>query len=217
MWIITSDGFVSLVAHETKPDYIRARARRFEHLQETFDLSDGDITDFGENASDYRFHADIPKPHVAQKLYDAIMDLSYSSHVKENVAGNDAVFYSAMLGCWRELHRLQVAEPEYPDFADDDDVPTLGDLGDIVGQIGELADRMRAGAGRPLVEQEVQVPLDPLPVKRATSWFDTCAICDGQFKPGDDYVTLPEDDEFGEPEAPAHVLCAEEDGWTVAK
>lgn len=216
MWIIARDGFVSLVEHDADHTMLRARARRREHLADTFDLNDADIIDLGPNAPDYRWHADVPKLNAAQVMYDAVMAIDYDSHVKENVAGTDHVMYSAMLGCWRELHRLQVTEPEYPDFADDD-VPTLGDLGDIVGQIGELANKMRAGAGAPLVEQEVQVPLDPLPVKRATSWFDTCAICDGQFKPGDDYVTLPEDDEYEEPEAPAHVLCAEEEGWTVAK
>lgn len=141
MWIITANGFVSLVEHTTKPDHIRARARRIEHLQDTFDLQDGDIIDLGPDCPDYRFHADIPRDYVAHKLYEAVQDLTYTSHVKESVARDDDVFYGAMLGCWRELHRLQ-DPPGSPDqdwwntyYDDDNDnvlaiIPDLSDRGD---------------------------------------------------------------------------------------
>ena len=101
MWTITTSGFVSLVEHDEDPDFIRARARRIEHLQDTFDLQDGDIIDLGPDCPDYRFHANIPRLNVAQKLHDAVMDLHVQSHVKEAVAGNDEAMYSAMMGCWR--------------------------------------------------------------------------------------------------------------------
>jgi hypothetical protein len=107
MWIITRDGFVSLVAHDTDPDKIRVRARRLEHLTDTFDLMDADVIDLGPNCPAYRWHANLPRLNVASKLYDAVIDLDYTSHVKENVAGSDDVMYSAMLGCWRELYKLQ--------------------------------------------------------------------------------------------------------------
>ena len=107
MWIITDQGFVSIVAHDTKPDFVRARARRHEHLVDTFDLFDGDVIDLGPDAPDYRFHADVPRHKAAYAIADAVMDLHYTSHVKEHVARSDDVFYKAMLACWSALHRLQ--------------------------------------------------------------------------------------------------------------
>ena len=80
-----------------------------------------DIIDLGPNAPDYRWHAEVPRNVVAQTMYDQVMDLDYSSHVKEEVAGADNIMYSAMMGCWRELHKLQDPPELDPDwwFVDD--------------------------------------------------------------------------------------------------
>ena len=116
MWIIAKDGFVSLVEHDTDPNLMRVRARRREHLANTFELGDADIIDLGTDAPDYRWHADIPRLNVAQVMYEAVMDIDYTSHVKENVAGNDPVMYAAMLACWNALHRLQKDNVTTGDF-----------------------------------------------------------------------------------------------------
>ena len=133
MWIIAKDGFVSLVEHEADPDLMRARARRREHLAQTFDLPDAAIIDLGPDAPDYRWHADIPRLNVAQVMYDAVLDVDYTSHVKEEVAGDDNAMYTAMLACWTALHRLQDPPRPVPQrdlwepiiFAKPDDEPTL--------------------------------------------------------------------------------------------
>jgi hypothetical protein len=123
MWLITKTGFVSLVQHDTDSSKIRARARRREHLADTFDLFDADIIDLGPDAPDYRWHADVPRSHVAQAMYDSVMDLDYTSHVKEAVAGDDDVMYTAMLGCWRALYQLQdQAAPDRPGWLNLNDV-----------------------------------------------------------------------------------------------
>jgi hypothetical protein len=274
MWIITRDGFVSLVEHNTDPNLIRVRARRSEHLQETFDLQDGDIIDLGENAPDYRWHADIPRANVAQKMHDAVMELDYTSHVKEEVAGDDNQMYQAMLACWTALHRLQdpprperdwwtydewearnreavfvhKAEPEDdgalwckhcnaaihrvqggqgPTWVHSTtgavaasgapvvDAPTLGDLGDLAGQIGELAGRMLKASE---AEPESDGYPGPLTVARWPNMtVDTCIVCDNEFHDAQDYVTIPEDSTYGEPEGPAHVECAEAEGWEIQR
>ena len=149
---------------------MRVRARRREHLADTFELFDDQVIDLGVDAPDYRFHADVPRVNVAHAIYDAILAIDYDSHVKENVAGNDHVMYSAMLGCWRELYRLQdepldttssASRQHYIDTGrylpeTSDALTTLGDLDDLAGQIGTLADKMRAVGpdDRPLAEQE---------------------------------------------------------------
>jgi hypothetical protein len=232
MWIITKGGFVSLVQHDSDPDFVRARARRFEHLANTFtSLEPDEIIDLGPNCPDYRWHANVSKDEAADVMFEAVMDLDYTSHVKESVTGGDAVFYGAMLGCWRELYALQ--DRPKPGMVMDqeslldgtgrwgelDDTPTLGDLGGIVGQIGELADKIRAAA-RPARPDDDDDDDDDegwpagLHVAKWTTGQDSCLICGGDMMTDDEYVTLPEDTEFNEPEGPAHIGCAEDEGWS---
>lgn len=172
MWIITKTGFVSLVEHKDNPDQIRVRARRREHLVETFHLSDHEVIDLGVNCPDYRWHADLARDHVQMFISDAIADLDYSSHVKEEVTGDDKTFYAAMLRCWNALYTLQHdPKPEHdwwnrPPAVNDswrDDwygrtetEPTLTELSD------SLADRMTRVStdlpdedGDPYLEDEV--------------------------------------------------------------
>jgi hypothetical protein len=111
MWIISGDGFVSLVQHKDDPTLIRARARRLEHLVQTFDVAEDQVIDLGPKAPDYRWHLDIPRSAAAHALAAQVETLDYDSHVKESVSGKDNVMYRAMLSCWTALHRLQDPEP----------------------------------------------------------------------------------------------------------
>jgi hypothetical protein len=113
-WIITKGGFVSLVQHEKNPNMLRARARREEHLVNTFGLDPADILDLGANAPDYRWHADIPRVVAAEAIAQAVMDIDYTSHVKESVSGRDDQMYRAMLRCWDALYTLQRQPPTPP-------------------------------------------------------------------------------------------------------
>lgn len=108
MWIFTKDGFVSAVAHDTDPDLIRVRARKREHLVHS--LGPVDVIDFGSDAADYRFHADVDRADFAAFLVDAVENLDYTSHVKEEIAGDDKTMYRAMLSCWTALRALQVQD-----------------------------------------------------------------------------------------------------------
>ncbi len=107
MWIISDKGFVSLVQHDTDPELIRARARRKAHLLDTFDLTEDEIIDYGPNPPDYRWHANVPREDVAEAISDSIMNMSYTSHVKESVSGNDRQMYRAMMSTWNAFYELQ--------------------------------------------------------------------------------------------------------------
>jgi hypothetical protein len=109
MWIIHKDGFVSLVQHDDDATLIRARARRARHLRDTFGAH-VEIIDLGTDAPDYRYHANVPRVDVIDVMTEAILDLDYTSHVKEEVAGKDTEFYEAMMQCWSALYTLQ-SEP----------------------------------------------------------------------------------------------------------
>jgi hypothetical protein len=125
MWIISKTGFVSLVEHDQDQTMLRARARRREHLVNTFTLADDQVIDLGVRAPDYRWHADVPRQQVADVMAKSVMDLDYHSHVKEAITGGsgpkgDPVFYRAMMSCWNALFALQrpPAAPREPDFWD---------------------------------------------------------------------------------------------------
>jgi len=107
MWVIGTDGFVSLVAHRDSADMVRARARRRDHLVDTFGLSDDEVEDLGENCSDYRWHADISRDRAAEALAKMVYRIDYTSHVKEEVSKGDNLMYRAMMKCWRALRPLQ--------------------------------------------------------------------------------------------------------------
>ena len=231
MWIFTRDGFVSLVQHDDNPDIIRARGRRKEHLVDTFDLADQDVLDYGADAPDYRWHADIPRLKVAAAVTDALMDLDYTSHVKEEVSGPDNQMHAAMMRCWSALLTLQYPDrpaadwwtPPLPVNADDEMWyavdPTDDDLADATGK---LAQRMLASIDRedgefPDLSDEPAWADDPLPVKVWGTEEDTCLVCDGDLATGDEIVTLPEDSIYNEPEGPAHAACAEDVGWKVSR
>jgi hypothetical protein len=107
MWLINKGGFISLVQHRDDPSKIRARARRREHLEDTLHLEPDEIIDLGPDAPDYRWHADVSRMVVIWAMANAVDQLDYTSHAKEAMAGDDKVFYDALLGCWRELETLQ--------------------------------------------------------------------------------------------------------------
>jgi hypothetical protein len=107
MWIISKTGFVSVVQHQQDPSLMRARARRRDHLVNTFGLGDEEVIDLGPGANDYRWHADVTREHVKLALASAVNDVDYDSHVKEAVTGGDEVFYTAMIKSWGALRKLQ--------------------------------------------------------------------------------------------------------------
>lgn len=107
MWIMSRSGFVSLVQHRDDPSLIRARARRLEHLTKTFDLTSLDVEDLGEEAPDYRWHADVSREKVIESLMAEVNDIDYESHAKEEMAGDDDVYYASLLRTWSAMLPLQ--------------------------------------------------------------------------------------------------------------
>lgn len=115
MWIVTKTGFVSLVAHKSRGDMVRARARRREHLTDTFGEDDIEVIDLGPNAPDYRWHADVDVSLAADAIARAVETIDYDSHAKEAMSGDDRTMYRALLKVWSDLYVLQDSD------ADDDE------------------------------------------------------------------------------------------------
>lgn len=107
MWIFTTIGFFSVVAHHDDPDTILIRARvrgdldalRREHLP--------DIEILESAGSDYRFRALVPRDeweHAAQRLTAAIDYPNFKDAVAERQGHDRAHVY---LDVWRTIRSLQ--------------------------------------------------------------------------------------------------------------
>ena len=75
MWIGHNKGWVSIVAHRDKPEYLLVRARKSEHITEIWE--NADVYE-NENA-DYRYRADILRQEVARNLGYNIVDIQYTN------------------------------------------------------------------------------------------------------------------------------------------
>lgn len=113
MWIITKRGFVSLVQHNEYDDYLRARARRREHLVDTFCLEAHEVIDYGPDVADYRWHANVPRYRVVEAMLDAMAEIDYDTDAKGNMAGGDDGMHQVLLKVWSDLLALQVGAQSY--------------------------------------------------------------------------------------------------------
>ena len=116
MWIVMKTGMISVVRHRENPNLMRVRARRREHLADTFPYHAKKIIDNEQfpQIYDYRWHLDVPLPHLIEVVGSAILNIDYDSHVKESVAGDDQQMYRAMIRTWTAFYALQepdVTEP----------------------------------------------------------------------------------------------------------
>ena len=73
MWLFASKGFLSIVAHRHKPEYLLVRARKMSHLKALFPNADH----YYDPGADYPHRAEIHRSIVANMALDYIMNLKY--------------------------------------------------------------------------------------------------------------------------------------------
>ncbi len=76
MWLFLSNGFLSIVEHRHKPDFLLVRARNMEHLKTIFPNAEC----FSLKNSDYPHRAIIAKSEVSKVIADYISNLSYDNY-----------------------------------------------------------------------------------------------------------------------------------------
>lgn len=107
MWIASKEGFVSVVEHDDDDMKVRVRARTREHLVAWFPDREEDVIDFGEDASDYRWHLDVDRVVFADALIHTALAIDYKSHAKEAMSKGDSKFYGVLMAAWGVFMRLQ--------------------------------------------------------------------------------------------------------------
>lgn len=111
MWIFTSRGFISAVAHRDKPGHLMIRARRMGHLHALFP---GEEITQTSNA-DYRYRITVPRVALMQMMEDQLQALTYDNF-KNSI--DDHAYHDACTEVWTAMHRLQPGS--YMPPADDD-------------------------------------------------------------------------------------------------
>ena len=122
MWLVTTEGFISLVQDRDDPSVLQVRARVPEDISANFPGAEV----FVASGADYRYRARVPRKDVAEALANAVTRLDYTSHFKdvalERSPANQAR-YSAYYGTWSAMARMQdyapystAPRPEEPDW-----------------------------------------------------------------------------------------------------
>lgn len=111
MWVVTTNGFLSIV--EDRDDYrnLQVRARVAEDITEHFPRAKV----FTVAGADYRYRAIIKRREVANRLRRYIMqELDYDSHFKDiaiRTSPKNAERYDAYYDTWTAMAKMQDYAP----------------------------------------------------------------------------------------------------------
>lgn len=105
MWIFTSTGFLSVVAHRAKPDHLLVRARRAGEIESVFP----NAATFTMDLADYLHRAILPRGEVADAIAASICNMQYDNF-KNSISDNE--YHNACFGVWNVMHRYQADASE---------------------------------------------------------------------------------------------------------
>ena len=106
MWLLTTQGFYSVVAHRDDPDKLLVRARTRADIEALGEQIPA-IEPFEDPAADYRYRAVVSRAEWLVALAQLVTELDYDNF-KNAVAGRQGSERAALYGVlWRELRRLQ--------------------------------------------------------------------------------------------------------------
>ena len=102
MWIAHSaggGGWLSIVAHRYKPNYLMVRARNRDHILSIWANAEVYTID---GPHDYQFRADIPLEDVANAIKEQIESIEYDDY---KLSVSDSNLYEALVSIWGILVR----------------------------------------------------------------------------------------------------------------
>ena len=111
MWIAHSaegrGGWVSIIAHRRKPEYLMVRARVPDHITSMWPKAEIYVS---EGPHDYQFRADILREDVAMVLKKYAESIDYDDY-KKSVSDSD--LYDALVRIWSVLVQVFGRGPVY--------------------------------------------------------------------------------------------------------
>jgi|PlaIllAssembly_1097288.scaffolds.fasta_scaffold56881_4 hypothetical protein len=105
MWLITRDGFISLVEYKHDPTMLLARARREDDLLTLVRPDEIQV----DRDADYMYRAPVARTRVALWMAKQIDGIDYTSHAKEEMSlwadgTRDTERYEAYMRVWGDLY-----------------------------------------------------------------------------------------------------------------
>ena len=127
MWIVTTNGFLSVVEDRDDPKLLQVRARVPEDIKAHFPAAKVFVIE----GADYRYRARVNRSEVADALRDAVLNIDYHSHFKDVAIASsppNPERYEAYYGTWTALAEMQdyapysvTPRPARPRWEDEDD------------------------------------------------------------------------------------------------
>jgi hypothetical protein len=106
MWLITTQGFYSVVAHRERPEAVLVRARTRADIEALRDQIQ-DLTPFEDELADYRWRAEVSREQWADAVAQFAEEIDYPNF-KDAVAETQGPDREALYHqIWQVLRRLQ--------------------------------------------------------------------------------------------------------------
>lgn len=113
MWLISEDGFVSVVAHNDRPDHLLVRARAKGDLENVCRVAGEEGVDgfdpvgiFSLDSADYRWRLEVRRDAFADLASALVGRIDYGNF-KDRVKQRDPVRADLYMDVWSDLHRIQ--------------------------------------------------------------------------------------------------------------
>lgn len=110
MWILADQGFISIVEHQDDMNVLQVRSRVREDISRIFPNADV----YEHDGADYLYRANISREEVANVLWEKVMTLDYTSHVKDvalkrsaPAQGRSTAYYAT----WTAMSKMQPVPP----------------------------------------------------------------------------------------------------------
>ena len=106
MWVMTTQGFYSVVAHRDEPDSVIVRARTREDI-EALREQIPDLEPFEDPSADYRHRAIVDRAEWVAAIAQLTIEIDYDNF-KNAVARRQGPERASVYGTvWRDLLQLQ--------------------------------------------------------------------------------------------------------------
>lgn len=113
MWLISEDGFASVVAHRDRPDHLLVRARARSDLENLCRVAEEEgvggfdpVGIFSLDDADYRWRLEVRRDDFASLVSSLVGRIDYDNF-KNRVASRDSERAHLYMDVWSDLHRIQ--------------------------------------------------------------------------------------------------------------
>ena len=104
MWLFTSEGFISVVAHSEKPDTLLVRARDEGSLLSLVEATGATLR--RDACADYPIRLEVPRKALAAFVSEAILGLDYTNY-KAHMGSARPKFGDALHDVWAAMQAVE--------------------------------------------------------------------------------------------------------------